>query len=82
MSSTGQNTRSVTKLGTGNYSTSWTTAHPLGLYYNLQVSGQGCNVFVRGSGGVLTSTSFQVLSYLAGTTTINDCIFSCSILAS
>ena len=27
MSSTGQNTWSVTKLGTGNYSISWTTAH-------------------------------------------------------
>ena len=81
LSSTGRNTWSVTKLATGNYSISWTPAHPLGLYYNVQLTGQGCNVFVRGCGGPLTSTSFQALSYLVGTITLADCIFSFSILA-
>ena len=67
---------------TGVYTITFPTAHPLGSNYIVTVTGVGTMNFLRGASYAPTSTTFQVVSYQFGTTTLQDAPFSFMALAS
>jgi hypothetical protein len=69
LTSSGQQTFTLTKQSTGTYNVNWTTAHPSGGNYGICVSVRGGATI---SYGVPASTGFQIYCYGVGTTTLID----------
>ena len=82
ISGTGQVVWTVSLISTGYYLITFPTAHPLGANYIANVTAQGCWTTIRGSSYAPTSTTFQLASYQIGTTTLQNCVFSCMVHAS
>ena len=78
---TGQVSWSVSHASTGIYIITFASAHPLGANYIVNVSAYANWGYVR-TAVAPTSTTFQVATYLFGTTTLQDSIFSFMVLAS
>ena len=72
----------VSGFATGVYIITFATAHPLGANYIVNITAVGTMAFLRGSSYAPTSTTFQVVSYQFGTTTLQDAPFSFMALAS
>ena len=64
----------------GVYTITFPTAHPLGANYIVNVTAQGLWGMIRNAVAP-TSTSFQVVTYTVGTTTVSDCVFHFSVLS-
>ena len=80
LTGTGQVGFSSAPVSTGIYQITFSSAHPLGTGYIVDVTGQGGVALVRGSN--LTSTSFNVTTYAIGTSTSTNFQFHFMVLAS
>ena len=81
ITSTGQMSWSVTHPNLGLYVITWATPHPAGANYIATVTAQGAMAMVRNV-VALTSTSFQIATYVNASSTFLDAAVSFMVLAS
>ena len=80
--STGQVSYTSAQVGTGNYSITFATAHPIGNTYIRNITGKGVVAIMQNTSPAPTTTTFQVQCYAVGTATPTAGGFNFMALAS
>ena len=80
--STGQVSYTSGQVGTGNYSITFATAHPIGNTYITNITGKGVVAVMQNTSPAPTTTTFQVQCYAVGTATLTNGGFIFMVLAS